>query len=350
MINTLYQRLHRLSRFPQAPRPHRSRRLRWGALVLACAFAFSLAPLCTGCDFLGVDHAPSAGAVDIVSVEDAQEIAEAEAPAFTADELAYAEENLGYESYSDLDELGRCGTASACLGPETMPDRDEERESIYEVRPTGWQTARYDSVEGESLYNRCHLIAWSLSAENANAENLVTGTRWMNAKEMLPVEEEVARYIDRTGNHVLYRSTPVFEGDELVCRGVLIEARSLEDDGSGIYLAVWCPNVQPGIAIDYDDGDNWESDEAEGGEQASGASSQSGNDSVNGASGATGQQDASSGTLQASDYVLNTNSMRFHRPDCPSVQETAAHNREAFHGTRDELLELGYEPCGRCNP
>ena len=312
-----------------------SRLLRHRSPIIALLLALAIAPACAGCSLLGGGRAPRESAASITTVEDAQEIAEDEAPAFTEEDLAYAEENLGYEEYSDLDGLGRCGTASACLGPETMPERDEERESIYEIRPSGWQSARYDSVEGESLYNRCHLIAWSLSAENANAENLVTGTCWMNAEEMLPVEEEVARYIDRTGNHVLYRSTPIFEGDELVCRGVLIEARSIEDDGSGIYLAVWCPNVQPGIAIDYEDGDNWLDESApsgSGGSQAEDGSS------------------ASQGQATMQDYVLNTSSMRFHRPNCPSVQDTAAHNRETFHGTRDELIELGYEPCGSCNP
>ena len=312
-----------------------SRLLRHRSPIIALLLALAIAPACAGCSLLGGGRAARESAASIATVEDAQEIAEDEAPAFTEEDLAYAEENLGYEEYSDLDGLGRCGTASACLGPETMPERDEERESIYDIRPSGWQSARYDSVEGESLYNRCHLIAWSLSAENANAENLVTGTRWMNAEEMLPVEEEVARYIDRTGNHVLYRSTPIFEGDELVCRGVLIEARSIEDDGSGIYLAVWCPNVQPGIAIDYEDGDNWLDESApsgSGGSQAEDGSS------------------ASQGQATMQDYVLNTSSMRFHRPNCPSVQDTAAHNRETFHGTRDELIELGYEPCGSCNP
>lgn len=312
-----------------------SRLLRHRSPIIALLLSLAIAPACVGCSLLGGGRAPRESAASITTVEDAQEIAEDEAPAFTEEDLAYAEENLGYEEYSDLDGLGRCGTASACLGPETMPERDEERESIYEIRPSGWQSARYDSVEGESLYNRCHLIAWSLSAENANAENLVTGTRWMNAEEMLPVEEEVARYIDRTGNHVLYRSTPIFEDDELVCRGVLIEARSIEDDGSGIYLAVWCPNVQPGIAIDYEDGDNWLDESApsgSGGSQAEDGSS------------------ASQGQVTMQEYVLNTSSMRFHRPNCPSVQDTAAHNRETFHGTRDELIELGYEPCGSCNP
>lgn len=312
-----------------------SRLLRHRSPIIALLLALAIAPACAGCSLLDGGRAPRESAASIVTVEDAQEIAEDEAPAFTEEDLAYAEENLGYEEYSDLDGLGRCGTASACLGPETMPERDEERESIYEIRPSGWQSARYDSVEGESLYNRCHLIAWSLSAENANAENLVTGTRWMNAEEMLPVEEEVARYIDRTGNHVLYRSTPIFEGDELVCRGVLIEARSIEDDGSGIYLAVWCPNVQPGIAIDYEDGDNWLDESASNG---------------SGGTQAAGDSSASQGQVTMQDYVLNTSSMRFHRPDCPSVQDTAAHNRETFHGTRDELIELGYEPCGSCNP
>ena len=309
-----------------------SRLLRHRSPIIVLLLSLAIAPACAGCSLLGGGRAARESAASIATVEDAQEIAEDEAPAFTEEDLAYAEENLGYEEYSDLDGLGRCGTASACLGPETMPERDEERESISEIRPSGWQSARYDSVEGESLYNRCHLIAWSLSAENANAENLVTGTRWMNAEEMLPVEEEVARYIDRTGNHVLYRSTPIFEGDELVCRGVLIEARSIEDDGSGIYLAVWCPNVQPGIAIDYEDGDNWLDESAPSGSQAEGGSS------------------TSQGQATMQDYVLNTSSMRFHRPDCPSVQDTAAHNRETFHGTRDELIELGYEPCGSCNP
>ena len=312
-----------------------SRLLRRRSPIIALLLALAIAPACAGCGLLGGGRAPRESAASITTVEDAQEIAEDEAPAFTEEDLAYAEENLGYEEYSDLDGLGRCGTASACLGPETMPERDEERESIYEIRPSGWQSARYDSVEGESLYNRCHLIAWSLSAENANAENLVTGTRWMNAEEMLPVEEEVARYIDRTGNHVLYRSTPIFEGDELVCRGVLIEARSIEDDGSGIYLAVWCPNVQPGIAIDYEDGDNWLDESAPSGSDGSQAA---------------GGSSTSQGQATMQDYVLNTSSMRFHRPDCPSVQDTAAHNRETFHGTRDELIELGYEPCGSCNP
>ena len=171
----------------------------------------------------------------------------AEGPSFTEDELASARADPGYEEYAPLDELGRCGTATAVVGPETMPEEGEERESIGMVKPSGWQTARYDDlVEGRYLYNRCHLIGWQLTAENANEGNLVTGTRWMNAEEMLPVEDAVADYVRDTGNHVLYRATPAFTADELVCRGVLLEAVSLEDGGDAISIASWCPNVQPG--------------------------------------------------------------------------------------------------------
>ncbi|OUP09812.1 DNA/RNA non-specific endonuclease [Collinsella sp. An2] len=179
-------------------------------------------------------------------------------PSFTDEEIAYAWEHLDYESYSPLDALGRCGAATACAGAETMPAPGEERESISDIHPSGWHSVSYDCVEGGSLYNRTHLIAWMLAAENANERNLVTGTRFMNAQLMLPFEEEVARYIDDTGNHVLYRVTPVFEGSELVCRAVQIEARSLEDDGAGVSFNVLCRNVQPGIELDYATGDSWE--------------------------------------------------------------------------------------------
>lgn len=194
-------------------------------------------------------------ASDSLSVSAAKEMTE---PSFTDGEIEYALENLGFESYSELDELGRCGVAAACLGPETMPGDNEERGSIGMVKPSGWHTVTYDSVDGRYLYNRCHLIGWQLSGENANERNLVTGTRWMNTESMLSVENEVADYIRKTGNHVLYRATPVFNEAELVCRGVLIEALSLEDGGDGISLSVWCSNEQPGIAIDYATGESWE--------------------------------------------------------------------------------------------
>lgn len=160
-----------------------------------------------------------------------------------------------YETYSELDELGRCGTAEAVLGLETMPT--EDRGSIGMVKPSGWQTIRYDGiVDGNYLYNRCHLIAFQLSSENANEKNLITGTRYMNVEGMLPFENVVADYIKETGNHVFYRVTPIFEDDNLVANGVQMEAYSIEDAGSGIEFNVFVYNVQPQIEINYATGES----------------------------------------------------------------------------------------------
>ena len=161
-----------------------------------------------------------------------------------------------YESYAELDSLGRCGAAVACIGTELMPT--EERGSIGQVKPSGWQTVKYDFVDGKYLYNRCHLIGFQLTGENANVRNLITGTRYMNTEGMLPFENMVADYIKETGNHVLYRVTPIFKDNELVARGVQMEARSMEDDGEGICFHVYVYNVQPGITIDYATGKSWE--------------------------------------------------------------------------------------------
>ena len=190
------------------------------------------------------------------------------APAFTETDVAYisvdggvphfsdSEKNIteAFESYSDLDYLGRCGVAFACVGKETMPT--QERGAIGSVKPTGWHSVRYDFVDGKYLYNRCHLIGYQLTAENANKKNLITGTRYLNVNGMLPFENMVADYIKETNNHVLYRVTPVFIGDNLVASGVLMEAESVEDDGEGILFNVYCYNVQPGIVIDYATGDS----------------------------------------------------------------------------------------------
>ena len=156
---------------------------------------------------------------------------------------------VSFESYGELDVLGRCTTAFANIGKDLMPA--EKRGSIGEVKPTGWQTAKYDNVDGKYLYNRCHLIGYQLTGENANAKNLITGTRYLNVDGMLPFENMVADYIKETGNHVLYRVTPVFSGDNLVASGVQMEAESVEDNGDGILFNVYCFNAQPGIAIDY---------------------------------------------------------------------------------------------------
>lgn len=159
-----------------------------------------------------------------------------------------------FENYGELDSLGRCTVAYANVGKDIMPT--EKRGSIGSVKPTGWQTAKYDCVDGKYLYNRCHLIGYQLTAENANKNNLITGTRYLNVDGMLPFENMVADYIKETDNHVLYRVTPLFEGDNLVASGVLMEAKSVEDNGEGILFNVYCYNVQPGIVIDYATGDS----------------------------------------------------------------------------------------------
>ena len=171
-------------------------------------------------------------------------------PEFKDEELV----TESFEKYSPLDSLGRCGPAIANVGTETMPT--EERGAINSVKPSGWQTTKYDIVEGRYLYNRCHLIGYQLTAENANKENLITGTRYMNVQGMLPFENKVAEYIKKTGNHVLYRVTPIFENENLVANGVQIEAKSVEDMGEGICFNVYIYNNQPGITINYKNGDS----------------------------------------------------------------------------------------------
>lgn len=242
-------------------------------------------------------------------------------PSFSESELT----TKAYEEYGDLDLLGRCGIAMACCGPELMPKDGEERESISHIQPSGWVQQAYDFVDGEYLYNRCHLIGWQLTAENANERNLITGTRYMNVEGMLPFENMVADYIRETGNHVMYRVKPHFYKTELVCQGVELEAYSVEDHGEGISFHVYCFNLQPGVTIDYQTGDSC----LEGETVPS-----------------TTQSTTAKGT--AEDFVLNTNSKRVHKPDCGSVGKIAAHNREDFHGTLQALLDQGYEKCGAC--
>ena len=230
-----------------------------------------------------------------------------------------------YEDYSSLDALGRCGEAEACIGEELMPTG--ERESISSVKPTGWVNEKYDSVDGGYLYNRCHLIGYQLSGENANEENLITGTRYMNVEGMLPFEDMVADYVHETDNHVMYRVTPVFEGDDLVASGVQMEAESVEDDGEGVSFNVYVYNVQPDITIDYATGENWETPE-------------------NGTAGNLSSGDTSGQQT----YILNTNTRKFHLPDCSGAADIKGKNREEYTGTREELTSQGYEPCGRCHP
>ncbi len=260
-----------------------------------------------------------------------------------------------FENYSDLDSLGRCGVAFALISTQTMPT--QERGSIGMIKPSGWQTVRYDGlVDGNYLYNRCHLIGYQLAGENANEKNLITGTRYLNTEGMLPFEDQVAAYVKSTGNHVLYRATPIFEGENLVASGVQLEAWSVEDKGAGVSFNVYCYNVQPGVTIDYATGDSSlaevaaEQPSEESDDAASAETAEQSDDTT-----ATVEDEApttSTPSAQSAEqtYVLNTNSKKFHRTGCSSVSSMSAKNRRDFTGTRDEVIAQGYDPCQKCNP
>lgn len=301
------------------------------ALAFICLFALAGAAGCSSDG--GVDGAGEAVSVSESALE-AGRLDETELPEYAGEpavevngnEPNFTEEDLDgpSEYYSNLDNLGRCGVTMAIVGEETMPT--EEREDISEVRPSGWQVTFYDDiVSDQNIYNRCHLIGFQLAGENANERNLITGTNYMNHEGMLPYENEVADYVWETGNHVLYRVTPVFVGDELMARGVHMEAESVEDGGAGVSFNVYCFNVQPGLQIDYATGENWRAESA------------------------STEPDEADGATETT-YVLNTRSRKFHLPDCDSVEDIHEHNREEYTGTRDELIERGYEPCGGCHP
>ena len=244
---------------------------------------------------------------------------EGNVPTFTQEEL----ESFPVEEYSALDLLGRCGVARATVGLDTMPT--EERGEIGQVKPSGWHLAKYDCVDGKYLYNRCHLIGYQLTGENANEENLITGTRYLNVTGMLPFENEVADYVEDTGNHVYYQVTPIFSDSELVARGVQMEAESVEDQGEGICFNVYVYNDQPGITIDY----------------ATGASSLEG-DAL--------PEDSTQKEPEDTLYILNTSSGKFHLPSCSGAASMKEENRQAFSGSREELIAQGYSPCGQCKP
>ena len=250
-------------------------------------------------------------------------------PAYTDEPYVVLQENVpdfdssdfttqAFETYAPLDELDRCGVAYANICTELMPT--EERGSIGQVKPSGWHTVTYDNVDGRYLYNRCHLIGFQLAGENANEQNLITGTRYMNVEGMLPFENQVADYVEETENHVLYRVTPIFHGDNLVASGVQMEAWSVEDQGEGVCFNVYVYNVQPGITIDYATGESWLEGTASPSESVS------------------------------SHYVLNTSSKKFHLPECSGVRDIKESNRQDYQGNRDQLLEQGYTPCGLCHP
>ncbi len=306
------------------------------------------------------------------------------------------------EFYSELDGLGRCGTACARVGVDLMPT--EKRESISQVKPSGWQNAKYDNVDGKYLYNRCHLIGFQLSGENANEKNLITGTRYLNVDGMLPFENMIADYVKETENHVMYRVTPVFEGDNLVASGVLLEAQSVEDQGEDLQFCVYVYNVQPGITIDYATGASSSGEQSSEtasrsraeeqnpetasqsrtGEQSPESVSQLRTEEQNpetASQSRTGEQSpesvsqlrteeqnmesasrpqaeepqpeleaAQESAPQGTDYILNTSTKKFHDPTCGSVKQMKESNKQVYTGSRDEVIAQGYDPCKKCNP
>ncbi len=239
-------------------------------------------------------------------------------PYFTEDEKATKEV---FEKYSELDNLGRCGVAYANICKELMPT--EDRESLSSVTPSGWKNKQYDFVDGGWLYNRAHIIGFQLAGEQANKLNLITGTRYFNVDGMLTFENMIADYVKETNNHVLYRVTPIYNGDNLVAEGVLMEGWSIEDEGDGICFNVFCYNVQPGVEIDYATGDSWLSGE------------KNGNDD---------------NTSESETYILNTNSKKFHKETCSNAKDISEKNKDTFTGDRDDLIKQGYSPCGSCKP
>lgn len=256
---------------------------------------------------------------EIVSINDIPEYTENAYVVINGNQPSFTEADdteASYEYYSELDALGRCGVAHANIGIDLMPT--EDRESIGHVKPTGWNTTKYDIVDGKYLYNRCHLIGFQLTGENANKKNLITGTRYFNVDGMLPFENMVADYVKETENHVLFRVTPIYEGDNLVASGVQMEAWSVEDKGEGICFNVFVYNVQPGITINY----------------------------ATGESSLTGEEK----TEDESYYILNISGKKFHMSECSSVSNLKAENKERYDGNREELISQGYEPCGKCNP
>lgn len=244
-------------------------------------------------------------------------------PNFSASELT----TVGYEKYANLDSLGRCGMALASCGKEIMPADGEERGSISSIKPTGWVQAKYSGISGGYLWNRCHLLGWQLSAENANRQNLITGTRYMNIEGMLPFENMVADYIRETGNHVAYRVTPIFEGNNLVCSGVQMEAYSIEDEGDGICFNVYCYNVQPGITINYATGDS------------SGPSSET----TETQKPTTEQNNSNDNQASSGEMVwIPKSGKKYHsNSGCSNMKNPT-------QVTKEEAEDRGYEPCKKC--
>ena len=280
-------------------------------LLVSMLFTGCFAPAQT----ISIDNIPAYSGAAYVAIND-------NVPTFT--EQDYTTES--YEYYSELDALGRCGVAMACVGIDIMPT--EERGSIGSVKPTGWHTVKYDKsiVDGGYLYNRCHLIGYQLTGENANKKNLITGTRYLNIEGMLDFENWIADYVKEYENHVLYRVRPIYVGTNLLASGVHMEGYSVEDNGEGVSFNVFAYNVQPGITIDYKTGDSYLSGSVSAGVPDGGI---------------TEGEEA---------YILNVSTKKFHYPNCSGVSSMKEENKREYNGTREELLTDGYSPCGTCKP
>lgn len=332
--------------------------IRSSAWLLALLLAFAL--VFTGCDALedvfdkggSVENAESSGkeaSVNKPTGEQTEAEKELGVPKFSGTPYAELNGNVPefdedeitdevYEYYSDLDSLGRCGYTLACIGVELMPT--EDRESISSVTPSGWINKKYDTelVDGGYIYNRCHLIGFQLTGENANKKNLITGTRYMNVDGMLPFENMVADYVKETENHVMYRVTPIYDGNDLVACGVQVEAYSVEDDGDGISFNVYVYNVQPGIVIDYATGESWLSDEAP-------TVGDRGNESEE-----ESDPSETTGSSAKKTYVVNKSTKKVHLPTCSGAQSMSESNREEYTGDLFDLIADGYTACGTCDP
>lgn len=364
------------------------------ALSLVCNLSVMSASATVQKDKITLNNLPAYSGEAYVELND-------NVPSFSKKDMT----TKAFEKYSELDDLGRCGAAYANVCKETMPT--EERGNIGMIKPSGWQTVKYDNVDGRYLYNRCHLIGYQLTAENANEKNLITGTRYLNIEGMLPFENLVADYVEETDNHVLYRVTPIFKGDNLLASGVQIEAYSVEDKGKGVSFNVYCYNVQPGITIDYTNGDSKLSDGTiasitlnytkyalEVGQSKTLVAVTSPESAVKSVTwyssnnkiatvsknGKVTAVKAGTVTITAKTsnelkatckvtvkekydttvingsangnitYVLNTNTKKFHLPSCSSVKDIKDKNKQEVTCSRDEVIDMGYVPCKRCNP
>lgn len=279
-------------------------------------------------------------------------------PFFTDSDMT----TTAFENYSDLDSLGRCGVAYANICRDIMPT--EERGKIGMIKPSGWHTVKYDVIKDRYLYNRCHLIGYHLAGENANPKNLITGTRYLNVEGMLPFENLVADYVNNTGNHVLYRVTPMFSGSNLVANGVLIEAKSVEDNGGGILFNVYCYNVQPGVGINYENGDSWldgttpqkqsaqtDTPQNEGSQSSAGSGAGESGSSGSTTGSASSGSDSSAAENSAADSSnsetmvhITATGKKYHRAGCRTLKKSDT------EVTLDEAKSMGLSPCGICNP